>query len=315
MNSKCFKIGTIQAFLDGELKAELSENVVKHVAKCDDCARLLSEVEDENAIAFEALDNELNVLVPTERLRSKVFASIKEIEGEERPGLWQRLSESFAFLSAIDLRSPSVVALCATILFVGTFAFALKFFPKMPGDDVVQVNGGGALEILPAPNAERVGNVSNEAGDSIDSSGDAPEDVIETTAEARRPVPARSNRTPRFQKLVYRGPSKRVKRAPVRRKAKSPGPAVAGEAVYLQTIATLSQNVDRDKDMILRPSERVDFERNLALINNTISRMKTAVRKNPKNKAAKELLKASYQNKIDLLNSVSERNELMASMQ
>ena len=314
MNSKCFKLGTIQSFLDGELRAELSENVVKHVARCDDCASLLSEVEDENAIAFEALDGELNVLVPTERLRSKVFASIQEIENKKGASLWQRLTESFSFLGGIDLRSPSVVALCATVLFVGTFAFALKFFPKMPGDDVVQVNGG-ALDIIPAPNAERVGNTSDDPGESAASSNDLPEEVIQANGDAPRRSPAVSNRTPRFQKLVYRGPAKRAKRAPIRRKAKSRAPAVSGEAVYLQTIATLSQNVDRDKDMILRPSERVDFERNLALINNTINQMKTAVRKNPKNKAAKELLKASYQNKIDLLNSVSERNQLMASMQ
>ena len=43
-------------------------------------------------------------------------------------------------------------------------------------------------------------------------------------------------------------------------------------------------------------------------------RIKAEVRKNPKNDAAKDALRASYQNKIDLLSSVTEKTELMASL-
>ena len=51
MRDKCFEIGTIQAFLDGELNSDASENVARHVALCDDCAISLAEAEDETAFA------------------------------------------------------------------------------------------------------------------------------------------------------------------------------------------------------------------------------------------------------------------------
>jgi hypothetical protein len=42
--------------------------------------------------------------------------------------------------------------------------------------------------------------------------------------------------------------------------------------------------------------------------------MKEVVRNNPKNEDAKQILFASYRNKIDLLNSVNQRGEMMASL-
>ncbi len=57
MTDKCFDIGTMQAFLDGELAAEMTETVARHISACDDCARLLAESEEESALAFSALES------------------------------------------------------------------------------------------------------------------------------------------------------------------------------------------------------------------------------------------------------------------
>ena len=43
MNNECFDIGTIQAFLDGELAADLIEKVSGHVASCNECAIFLAD--------------------------------------------------------------------------------------------------------------------------------------------------------------------------------------------------------------------------------------------------------------------------------
>lgn len=43
MTEKCFDIGTIQAFLDGELAADRLETVSRHIALCDGCTILLAE--------------------------------------------------------------------------------------------------------------------------------------------------------------------------------------------------------------------------------------------------------------------------------
>jgi hypothetical protein len=52
----------------------------------------------------------------------------------------------------------------------------------------------------------------------------------------------------------------------------------------------------------------------MAVVDDAINKMRNEVKKNPKNESAKQVLYASYQNKIDLLNSVSRKEELMASL-
>ncbi len=64
----------------------------------------------------------------------------------------------------------------------------------------------------------------------------------------------------------------------------------------------------------MRGSERMSFERDLAVVNDAIDKMRVVVKKDPKNESAKQVLYASYQNKIDLLSSVSQKEELVASL-
>jgi hypothetical protein len=52
----------------------------------------------------------------------------------------------------------------------------------------------------------------------------------------------------------------------------------------------------------------------MAVVDDAIKKMQREVRRNPKNEAAREVLRSSYQNKIDLLNSVAEKSELMATL-
>jgi hypothetical protein len=87
-----------------------------------------------------------------------------------------------------------------------------------------------------------------------------------------------------------------------------------GEESYVKTIAELRQNVDDQKDAVLTPSTRVSYERDMAVVNDSIKRMREVVQKNPRNQAARKVLYSSYQDKIDLLNSVAQREELMASL-
>ena len=307
MKNKCFDIGMIQAFLDGELASDLSERVVKHAAACDECALMMSEAEEENAFAFAALDGELNVLVPTERLRTKVFTAIDEIEHERSIGWWQRLTESLG-LADFDLRSPSFAALACTLLFVGTFALSLKMLPRMVALDEVAL-GEDLGRVTEAPIVSRTAKKADVKATTSDSADRSSSNTIVIARASRK----RS----RPRKLVYRPEVKTnvdgVKQ--VQPKAPKFGPAVEGEDIYLQTISTLNKSVDGNKDFTMRAKERIAFERNIAMVDNAIKKMKAEVRKNPSNKAAKDLLKSSYQNKIDLLNSVAERNELMASMQ
>jgi ribosomal protein S15P/S13E len=87
-----------------------------------------------------------------------------------------------------------------------------------------------------------------------------------------------------------------------------------GEESYVKTISSLSKIVDTQKDTAMRPSQRVAYERDMAVVDDAINKLRNEVKKNPKNESAKQVLYASYQNKIDLLNSVSRKEELMASL-
>ena len=84
VNGKHFEIGTIQAFLDGETTPEISLRLTDHVADCDACARLMAEAEEESSLVFSTLERELNTLVPTQRLWSRINETI-EVEKSNVP--------------------------------------------------------------------------------------------------------------------------------------------------------------------------------------------------------------------------------------
>ena len=58
MKGKCFEIGTIQAFLDGETSPDVSLRLTDHIASCDACALALAQADEENSVVFSTLDRE-----------------------------------------------------------------------------------------------------------------------------------------------------------------------------------------------------------------------------------------------------------------
>ena len=295
MNERCFDEGTLQAFLDNELASELSQEVARHVANCEPCALALTEVEEETAFVFAAMDEEFNTLVPTQRLWTKINESI-EIESRNQ-GFWHRLS---ALISSITMTGPTVAAF-ASLMFVLVSVAVLVSIKSGSDSDIaaartsVTVPGNSAAipvavvpETLPAP-----------GGDRVNDDGVMPPQTVNYRTPSPRTRNAseyatRTEAAPRAERTVYR--------------------YLPGEESYVSTIASLEKTLGTSKDDVLRPSARVTFERNLAVVDDAIVKMKAEVRKNPGNEAAKQVLFASYQNKIDLLNSVAEKSELMATL-
>jgi len=302
MNDKCFEIGTIQAFLDGETSPQLSFSVTRHTAKCDNCALLLANAEEETAQVFAMLDRELNTLVPTQRLWSSITVALAE--EKKHVSFWDR---SRGYLLAL-FANPSLAVACSVLVVFGLVAgiWTLKTpVSNGPGEYTasVPVNPAG-------PVVEHVTTTTSEQPISaapiqveVGVTDLPPEKIRELVQTANyRPEP----RTATAQHAVVR---------PVPASAAEFEEALPGEESYVRTIATLKETVDVRKDLIMDPSARVSFERDLAVVNDSIKKMKDVVEKNPKNQAAKQLLYSSYQNKIDLLNSVIEREELLASLQ
>ena len=289
MKDNCLDIGMIQAFLDCELDHAETARVSSHVSMCNDCAMLLSDAEDESAVVFSALEREFNTLVPTQRLWNKINDSI-ETERESRP-FWEKSWAVFAAAFA----SPSLVAAAGLLIVVGVFALVWTNRNLAPVD---------------------IGR------------SDAPVAMIPSDRFVEpplTPVPVSVSKEPKqdvakAEFAAYRPERQVVAKTPVPNKGTAtPDPAdssnyMPGEESYIKTISSLSKTIDGQKDSVMRPSQRIAFERDMAVVDDSIAKMRNEVKKNPRNESAKQVLYSSYQNKIDLLNSVSQKEELMASL-
>ncbi len=291
MKENCLDIGSIQAFLDRELSQDQMARVSGHIAACDNCALMLAEAEDETAFVFPTLEREFDTLVPTQRLWSKINDSL-ELERENR-SVWHK---AWAFL-ALAVANPSMAAAASILVVAGLITvFWMNNPPAVT--DLAVTNRVSLHQPSQQTSSPPVANVATSV----------PEPEL-TTPEPSKPERASYRSEPRptwSERTVVR---------------KSTGATVVtaaylpGEESYVRTIGSLNNTVDGQKDAILRPSERISYERDMAVVNDTISKMKAEVKKNPKNELAKQVLYSSYQNKIDMLTSVAQKEELVASLQ
>lgn len=306
MTEKCFAIGTIQAFLDGELNDDSLELAARHFSVCDDCARLLAEAENESAFAFSALDGELNSLVPSERIRANLYEAI----AAEKKSLWRKI------FGKVNFSNPSIAAFASLALVVGIFTtlFILRE-NRTTNNETAKIetsksigtqNGGKQIESVFTNRESTVESPISTIAPRIEKA------VVKPNLEKRAAI---QNADFKVQKTSVENRQAENKTAVADNTAPpAKNENLAGEESYIKTIATLSETVNSRKDETLKPSARVAFERDLAVVDDSISKMRKEVRRNPKNEAARELLRASYQNKIDLLGSVADKSDLMAAL-
>lgn len=279
MSGKCCEIGIIQAFLDGELTSDQSSGVTGHIAGCDACAILLAQAEEEMAVVFPAIEREFNSLVPTQRLWTRINESI--VEERRSTPFWQKLWAGLVF----QIANPSIAAAASVLIIFGLFAGVWSLRNNNPIEPIAKSDVPKTPGIIVPPAI-----IDDKGGDFISAGPPKADRPIAVRASYSAPVRPSFDRAPVVPEYL------------------------PGEASYVKTIQNLSQAFDSRKDTALRPSARVSFERDMAVVNDAIKRMKGEVRKNPKNESAKQVLYSSYQNKIDLLNSVAEKEELMASL-
>jgi hypothetical protein len=289
----CLDIGIIQAFLDGELPGGEVTRVSDHIGDCDSCALLLSQAEDENAIVFPALAREFDAMVPTQRLWARIEDSI-EVEKATAPW-WEK-----AFAVLATLIDPQVGAFAALLLVVGLFAMYRLSGPGSsdvaagltPRPAAISTNPSATREIVPFTNG----------------AGDIAQPVSRTVTSSSRPtVENASHRVPSRQPVAS---TDSYDPQPVVQDASY----VPGEESYVKTIASLNKTVGDSDPNVMSASQQVSYARNMAVVDDTIKRIRSAVKKDPKSETAKQMLSSAYQNKIDLLNSVAQKEELVASL-
>ena len=74
----CLQEESLQEYLDGELTAEACAEVSAHLAECAGCAANMREMEQAFAAIGGAFDDELSVVVPTMRLRTRIESALAE---------------------------------------------------------------------------------------------------------------------------------------------------------------------------------------------------------------------------------------------
>lgn len=299
MSRNCLDIGTIQAFLDGETRGEETDAISGHISTCDACAMMLADAEEEMSFVMVAVESDVNTLVPTQRLWSRINDAIDE--ERTKVSFWHRVYAGLTSLMA----GPSLATAAVVLVLFGFFAFI--FIPggglDAPANQVVAVPQQTAAPV----------NLPSQAVTAPNTMPATP-DIAITQPEAMPPATTQPKAEPaRAIQASYR---------PERAARPSGGDFrpvnalyVPGEDSYLNTIETLKASYDSQKDRVLSPSSRVAFERDLAVVENSIKKMREVVRKNPNNQAARQVLYSSYQDKIDLLNSVGQKEELLASLQ
>lgn len=292
MKDSCLDIGIIQAFLDGELAQSESARVSGHIAACDICAMMLADAEDESAIVFPALEREFNSLVPTQRLWNKINDSIA-VEKRQMP-IWQKAWSFFA----LNLTSPSFAGAASVLIVLGVMAAA--WIGRVPAPAVDSQTASANVSTVAKPTLTKPGVSAPET------TGDDPVYTPGTTGVSVERANYRANSRPAD---VRTNPDIRQPVSPVTSTGYLPG-----EESYVKTISSLSRTVEDTKDSVMRPGERIAYERDMAVVDDAIAKMRTEVRKNPRNESAKQVLYSSYQNKIDLLSSVSQKEELVASL-
>jgi hypothetical protein len=292
MKGKCFEIGTIQAFLDGETTPDVSLRLTDHVASCDTCAGVLATAEEENSIVFSTLERELNTLVPTQRLWTRINETIA-VENS-RTSTWQRI---FVYISA-SFTSPSIAAAAGVLLVLGMFATVITF------------RDGEVTDVVVGPVSAPVAESGSTATVTVATTGS--DTAIPSTTAPKLSVNISNHSPKELRSLAVKANARAGQREITPQYAIDA--YLPGEESYVKTIADLKQNVDEQKDTVLTPSTRVSYERDMAVVNDSITRMREVVKKDPRNQAARQVLYSSYQDKIDLLNSVAQREELIASL-
>jgi hypothetical protein len=271
---ECIDEGTLQAWFDGELGREKAAAVASHLASCPTCTQTARVVENESLLLSEALEPEFAESIPTERLRHRVEAAIagRQVNRPVRSGAsakhgsWKSLRDLFFLTPQRALGYAGLAAIIILSTILG----------------VIYLQSG---KVRPVAQNERAKPLPNpEPSPAVVSLGPG----VNQPPKPGGPVEA---------------PKKLVPRKSPDRNSATAG-VLPGERNYMRTIATLNATLKSDPPM--RPSLRVEYEHNLALLDQAIEMTRDAARKNPRDPQAAQFMFAAYQSKVELLNQVAD---------
>jgi hypothetical protein len=295
--------GLLQAYIDGELSQVETAEAASHFAACESCAAALAVAESESAFFSSAFAIDDSVSVPTEALHARISAAVAQLESTSetnRAGARNRSFGGFlASLSGLFDFTPRSVAAFASLLAV--VAVALVYFAVNRQPNKLSNRDEIAQKVQPAPPS------TPSRPNRIENSGDGTGGVksLGTGGDQSKKAAA----VPASYKHRRAGVGEGLR--PTSDRPKAPE-ILPGEKDYQTAIASLEKTIKLGGDAALRPAVRVDYERNLAILDNAIKQTRQAAAKNPKDRDAVGFLMSAYQSKVELLTKVADQAQVAA---
>jgi len=273
---KCIAEGTLQAWFDGELAADEAAKVAAHLNTCEQCAAAASTVEAEGLILSEALAAEFAAAVPTEALRRRVDSAVAGLHQRKAPAAktsrWPALADVFSFRPLAYASAAAMIILVAIIGFV--------YMKNHQPTSVANNNQSPAVS--PETPKQTPQLVKQES----------PEPPI--IPQAPKPYVAAVHSPNRVRGTKASEPDGRS--------------LVWQERQYESAIAKLNEALKTQPPM--RPALQVEYEYNMAVIDNAIATTRDAARKNPKDPLANQFMLAAFQSKVDFMNQIADARGL-----
>lgn len=266
----CFDEGTLQALFDRELPANSAAEVTAHLNTCSRCAEAMRALEPESSILDEALNAEFGAAIPSERLRERLDVAVAGLRATSAPRARQSRWYSIQSFFA-SLRPLAYASMAATVLLAVLFV-------------VIYLKREKTAPVTARVNTPAVAPIAPQA-----SPKPTTVPVASKPAQTFAPQAPRSNR---------------------RSRAAEPDATSLSwqEHQYERAIAKLNEAIRTQPP--LRPSLLVEYEYNLALIDNAIANTRDVARKNPKDPQATQFMLAAYQSKVDLMNQIADARVL-----
>ena len=278
---ECLDEGTLQGYLDGELSAGAAERAAAHLAACTSCAAAAREVQSEMSLLATALQPEFEVSVPTERIRGRLEGAIAALQANETDRAYRGPSSPrawFGWLSDLFAGFPQRAFSYAMVAAVLVAAVVL------------------GVIYLKRQEPRRI-------------------DVVRNDGPTQTPDPKSSPKVPELPvpgPVVVKSPDFPIVQAPRKfpsrrstRETETTAKLLPGEQGYIKTIAALDATI-KSNARPMRAGLQVEYQHNLAVVDQAIAQTRAAVQKNPKDPDAAQFLSSAYQSKVDLMTQVAD---------
>lgn len=300
MTKRCLDEGLLQAYIDGELSNESAAEAASHIASCDACATALAEFENDSAFFAAAFAPDDTISVPTEVLRSRINASVAQLEdargfnparsnGSSFNGFLATLSGLFTFTPQRAAAFASVLAVVAAgIIYLAVVKKSGTPDAPQPSHEIASLDAQKNTTNVEQNGLTPTPGVVDDAGGPKKGSAPVVNAKYNPRRHANKIVEPTPTATPEVKKEL----------------------ALPGEKDYRQAIASLETTIKMGGDRTLKPAVRVQYERNIAILDSAIEQTRKVAAQNPKDKDAVGFLMSAYQSKVELLTKVADQAQV-----